>query len=62
MDETEAQVLIDRIEILEVYEDVALSAARELAAVLDSAVLGASLHWSRRCIEEGEGRRRRRRC
>jgi hypothetical protein len=59
--ELDQQVLIDRIEILEVYEDVALSAARELAAVLDSAVLGASLHWSRRCIEEGEGRRRRRR-
>ncbi|MEO7007713.1 MAG: CHAT domain-containing protein, partial [Caldimonas sp.] len=55
------QVLIDQIEILEVYEDVALSAARELAAVLDSAVLGPSLRWSRRCIEEGEGRRQRRR-
>jgi hypothetical protein len=59
--ELDQDVLIDRVEILEVYEDVALSAARELAAVLDSAVLGASLHWSRRCIEEGEGRRRRRR-
>ena len=53
------KVLIDRLEILEVYEDVALSAARELAAVLDSAVLGPSLRWERRCIEEGEGRRQR---
>ncbi len=59
--ELDQKVLIDRIEILEVYEDVALSAARELGDVLDSAVLGPSLRWSRRCIEEGEGRRRRRR-
>ena len=59
--ELDQKVLIDRIEFLEVYEDVALSAARELAAVLDSAVLGPSLRWERRCIEEGEGRRQRRR-
>ena len=59
--ELDHKVLIDRIEILEVYEDVALSAARELAAVLDSAVLGASLRWDRRCIEDGEGRMQRRR-
>ncbi|MEO7336800.1 MAG: CHAT domain-containing protein [Caldimonas sp.] len=59
--ELDQKVLIDQLEILEVYEDVALSAARELATLLDSAVLGTSLRWSRRCIEEGEGRRQRRR-
>ena len=58
--ELDQRVLIDRLEILEVYEDLALLAARELAAVLDSAVLGPSLRWSRRCVEEGEGRRERR--
>jgi hypothetical protein len=58
--ELDQRVLIDRLEILEVYEDLALLAARELAAVLDSAVLGPSLRWSRRCVEEGEGRRKRR--
>jgi hypothetical protein len=59
--ELDHKVLIDRIEILEVYEDLALTAARELAAVLDSAVLGPSLLWPSRCIEDGEGRRTRRR-
>ena len=57
--ELDHKVLIDRIEILEVYEDVALGAARDLAAVLDSAVLGPSLRWNRRTLEEGEGRRQR---
>jgi hypothetical protein len=55
------RVLIDRLEILELYEDLAIAAAKELAVVLESAELATRLRWPARCVEEGEGRHLRRR-
>ncbi|MDH5338940.1 MAG: hypothetical protein OEW22_04130, partial [Rubrivivax sp.] len=53
------QVLIDRIEFIELYEDVAIAAAKELSTLIDSADLGPRLSWAARSVAEGEGRRRR---
>lgn len=57
----DGRVLIDRLEILELYEDLAIGAARELALVLDTPALATRLRWPTRCVEDGEGRRQRRR-
>lgn len=54
------RVLIDQLELLELYEDVALAMASALESVLKNADLGAHLHWAPACLEEGEGRRQRR--
>ncbi len=53
------QVLVERIEFIEIYEDLALGAARELATLLGGAELGPRLEWKSRNVEEGEGRRQR---
>lgn len=55
------RVLIDRIEILELYEDLAIGAARDLSIVLQTPELATRLRWTSRCVEDGEGRRQRRR-
>ncbi|WP_298824455.1 CHAT domain-containing protein [uncultured Piscinibacter sp.] len=53
------QVLIDHVEFIELYEDLAISAAKELAVLADSAELGPRLLWKESTIVEGEGRRQR---
>ena len=55
------RVLIDRLELLELYEDLAIAAAKELAVVLESAELATRLRWPAHRVEEGEGRHLRRR-
>lgn len=55
------RVLIDQVSILEIYEDVAIGAAKELATVLENPELAMRLRWNGRSVEEGEGRRARRR-
>jgi hypothetical protein len=53
------QVLIDRIEFTELFEDIAISAAKELGVLLASGELGPRLAWPTRAVEEGEGRKQR---
>ena len=53
------QVLIDRVEFIELYEDIAIGAAKELAALIDDSELGPRLDWPERTVTEGEGLRRR---
>jgi hypothetical protein len=53
------RVMIDRLEFIELFEDVALGAARELATLLAGAELGPRLVWPAGTVEEGEGRRAR---
>ena len=53
------RVRIDRIEFVELYEDVAIGAANELASLLKGSDLGARAVWHSRYVEAGEGRRRR---
>ncbi len=55
------RVLIDQVELLELFEDVAISAAKELATVIASPELATRLRWPGRCVEDGEGKRLRRR-
>jgi len=53
------RVLVSELEFIEVYEDVAINAARDLATVLKNGELAASVRWPQRCLTEGEGRQRR---
>ncbi len=53
------KVLIDEIEFIEIYQDVAISAARELAAVLQDVTLAEQFVWQEQCINEGRGGLRR---
>lgn len=53
------KVLIDRIEFIELFEDVALSAAAALEQVLASGELAAAVHWPAPVVESGEGGHRR---
>lgn len=53
------RVLIDRIEFLELFEDVALAAAEVLENILVDGPLADAVAWPGRVIEEGQGRRRR---
>lgn len=53
------RVRIARLEFIELFEDVAIGAARDLAALADSPELGALLAWPERVIVAGEGWRRR---
>jgi hypothetical protein len=55
------RVLIDRIEFLELYEDIALGAAQALEDLLQGPDLQQDLVWSPRELVPGEGRRQRRR-
>ncbi len=53
-------VLIDEIEFIELFEDVAIGAARALAELADRSDIRESLAWQPRALEAGSGRRRRR--
>ncbi len=53
------QVLIDHVEFIELYEDLAISAAKELATLVEGAELGSRLLWKESTVLEGEGRRQR---
>jgi CHAT domain-containing protein len=55
----DSRVLVDQIEFLELYEDVALSAAEALDTILDSGQLAGAVRWPEKVIEPGQGRRRR---
>ena len=56
----DSRVLIDRIEFVELQEDVAIGAARDLMAVVDGRDLSDSVSWSPRVVIDGQGRRKRR--
>ncbi|MCG6863663.1 MAG: CHAT domain-containing protein, partial [Chromatiaceae bacterium] len=51
----EGQVLIDRIELLELFEDVAIRAAQALRSVLSDGQLAMQVIWPEAIVEEGEG-------
>ena len=53
------RVLIDRLEILELYEDVAIEAAEALHRVLGDDCLGAAINWPAGAIETAQAGRRR---
>ena len=53
------RIRIARLEFIELFEDVAIGAARDLAALTDSPELRAVLAWPERVIIAGEGWRRR---
>jgi hypothetical protein len=57
--EMEGKVVIDRIEFLELFEDVAIAAAEALDAVLRDGQLAMRVNWPRGTLEEGQGRLRR---
>jgi len=60
--EMEGQVIIDRVEFLELYQDVAIAAAEALDRVLRDGQLAMQLVWPKGTIEEGQGRLIRVRC
>ena len=55
----EQRVLIDRLEILELYEDVAINAAEALGRILQSDKLAGAVRWSTNVVEAGQGGHRR---
>ncbi len=57
--EMEGAVTIDRIEFLELFEDVAIAAAEALDAVLRDGELAMRVEWPRGTLDEGQGRLRR---
>jgi CHAT domain-containing protein len=57
--ELDNQVLIDRLEFLDVYEDVAIAAADALETVLKDGELAAEISWPDGIIAEGQGGQRR---
>jgi len=54
------RVLIGEVEFVELMEDVAIGAARDLAVVVDARDLSDSVVWPSREVIEGAGRRKRR--
>lgn len=57
--ELDHKVVIDEIEFIEVFEDVAIVAAEALSAALRDDVLAARVSWPDRAIRSGTGGRRR---
>ena len=55
----DSKVLIDEIEFLELFEDVAITAAEALEQVLTDGRLARTVEWPARVIETGEGGYRR---
>jgi tetratricopeptide (TPR) repeat protein len=53
------QVTIDKIEFLEIYEDVAIAACEDLQAVLRDGQLASAVRWPGQTIERGQGAKRR---
>ncbi len=60
--ELEGQVVIDRIEFVELYEDVAIAAAEALDTVLRDGELALAVTWPAAIVEEGQGALSRVRC
>ena len=56
------RVVVDRIEFLELYQDIAISAAEALERVLADSTLAAQVQWPSRVIDAGEGGLRRLGC
>jgi len=56
------KVLIDEIEFLELFEDVAITAAEALESTLTDGELAMDVEWSDRVVKLGQGGRRRIRC
>ena len=56
------KVVIDRIEFLELYEDIAIATAEALNTVMRDGELSLQTAWADGCIEEGQGRLKRVRC
>jgi hypothetical protein len=54
------RVLITEVEFVELQEDIAVGAARDLALVVDDRELSDRVHWAPRVVIEGQGRRKRR--
>ena len=57
--ELDSRVLIDRLEFLELYEDVAIAAADALSRVLQNGNLAGAVRWSAGAVEAGQAGRRR---
>ncbi len=57
--ELDSRVLIDRLEFLELYEDVAILAADALTRVLQNGALAATVRWPAGAVEAGQAGRRR---
>ncbi len=55
----EHRVAIDRIEFIELYEDLAIAAVEALEGELRDEQLAARIDWPRRVLEDGEGGQRR---
>jgi hypothetical protein len=53
------QVMIDHVEFIELYEDLAIAAAKEMAVLAESADLGPRIAWKESTVIAGEGRRQR---
>ncbi len=53
------RVTVDRIEFVELFEDLAIAAAQALAGVLADGELARRISWSARSIGDGEGGQRR---
>lgn len=62
MAELEGQVIIDKIEFLELYEDVAIAAAEALDSVLRDGELAMRVAWPEATIKAGQGPLSRVRC
>ena len=58
----ENRVVIDELEFIEIFEDVAISASEALSHALRDGELSARVEWPDRNIQTGQGRRRRVRC
>ncbi len=55
----DSRVLIDRIEFLEIYEDIAIAAAEALGRIVSTDALADKVRWNARAVEAGQGGRRR---
>jgi CHAT domain-containing protein len=53
------RVLIDRLEFLELYEDIAIMAAEALGRIVQTEALARVVRWSGKAVEAGQGGRRR---
>jgi hypothetical protein len=56
---TKSGAVIDRLEFIEIYEDIALAAVNALHSVLANSDIAKSIRWPVRALREGPGRQRR---
>ncbi len=57
--EMDGKVLIDRVEFVELYEDLAISAAHALRKAVENPELADNLNWPKKAIEPGQAGRHR---